>query len=201
MGERTPTADEIGVARGYLQLLTAETLRDYLRSTDELLAQVPTEFTQKLHQLEDAESFVYVCSSGELEPAQRMLDSSWELIHSIDRDGHTALHAAAAMNHVDVCRLLLERGAKVNTQDFEGYSPLHWAVESAAVGAVRVLVEAGADVFVRTTEGLTPQDFLEHLKPKHKPAIRELLTQAADRIMAARATAGGNTSAAAAASP
>ena len=79
MGDRTPTADEIAVARQYLQLLTAETLRDYLRSTDELLAQVPTEFTQKLRQVEDAESFIYICSSGEVEPAERMLDSSWEV--------------------------------------------------------------------------------------------------------------------------
>ncbi len=79
MGDRTPTADEIGVARQYLQLLTAETLRDYLRSTDELLAQVPTEFAQKLRQVEDAESFIYVCSSGEVDPAERMLDSSWEV--------------------------------------------------------------------------------------------------------------------------
>jgi hypothetical protein len=79
MGDRTPTGDEISVARQYLQLLTSETLRDYLRSTDELLAQVPTEFTQKLRQVEDAESFIFLCSSGELEPAERMLDSSWEV--------------------------------------------------------------------------------------------------------------------------
>ena len=149
MGDRTPTADEIAVARQYLQLLTSETLRDYLRSTDELLAQVPTEFTQKLRQVEDAESFIYVCSSGEVDPAERMLDSSWEvsnqrkqgfagpqcpigaftalsaqLIHAIDRDGHTALHAAAAMNHLGICQLLISRGAKVNSQV--------WALDSAA---------------------------------------------------------------------
>ena len=79
MGDRTPSADEISIARSYLSLLSGETLRDYLRSTDELLAQVPTEFTQKLHQLEDSESFIFVCASGELEPATRMLDSSWEV--------------------------------------------------------------------------------------------------------------------------
>jgi ankyrin repeat protein len=80
-------------------------------------------------------------------------------------------------------------------QDFEGYSPLHWAVESSAISVVQLLLGAGADVFVRTTEGLTPQDFVETLKPKNKPAIRELLSKAADQIMAQRATAGGSTSA------
>ncbi len=79
-------------------------------------------------------------------------------------------------------------------QDFEGYSPLHWAVESAATPVVQALIDAGADVFVRTTEGLTPQDFVENLKPKNKPAIRELLSKAADQIMAQRATAGGASS-------
>ena len=80
------------------------------------------------------------------------------------------------------------------SQDFEGYSPLHWAVESAATPVVQALIEAGADVFVRTTEGLTPQDFVENLKPKNKPAIKELLVKAADHIMAQRATAGGSSS-------
>ena len=79
MADRTPSADEIGVAREYLTLLTSETLRDYLRSTDELLAQVPTEFTQKLRTLEDAEAFIFACASGELEPVTRMLDTSWDV--------------------------------------------------------------------------------------------------------------------------
>lgn len=79
MGDRTPTGEEIAVARDYLQLLTSETLRDYLRSTDELLAQVPTEFTQKLRSVEDAEAFIFACASGELEPVRRMLDTSWDV--------------------------------------------------------------------------------------------------------------------------
>lgn len=28
----------------------------------------------------------------------RMLDASWQLLHAIDRDGHTALHSAGAFS-------------------------------------------------------------------------------------------------------
>ena len=102
------------------------------------------------------------------------------------------------MNHHELCALLLERGAKVNTQDFEGYSPLHWAVESAAVATVDILAAAGADVFVRTNEGLTPLDFVENLKPKHKPTIRACLRKRESEMLAVRAAAGGSTATAAA---
>ncbi len=39
----------------------------------------------------------------------------------IQRDGHTALHSAAACNNAEVVSLLLTRGAKVNTQDVRAY--------------------------------------------------------------------------------
>ena len=105
------------------------------------------------------------------------------------------MHAAAAMNHADLCSFLLDRGAKVNTQDFEGYTPLHWAVESAALSVVQVLASAGADVFIRTNEGLSPVDFVENLKPKHKPAIRKCLADREADMLQARAAAGGSTAA------
>ena len=41
----------------------------------------------------------------------------WCVQHPDQRDGHTALHSASACNNDEVVSLLLERGAKVNTQD------------------------------------------------------------------------------------
>lgn len=56
----------------------------------------------------------------------RAIDSNWDFVHIIDRDGHTALHAAASQGHVNVATLLLSRGANPSVQDYEGYTPLHW---------------------------------------------------------------------------
>lgn len=56
-----------------------------------------------------------------------MLERDWDLVNVIDRDGHTALHSAAATGSLGVCRLLLTKGANPSTLDFEGFTPLHWA--------------------------------------------------------------------------
>lgn len=58
---------------------------------------------------------------------QRVLERDWDLVNVIDRDGHTALHAASAVGSAPVARLLLSKGANPSTLDFEGYTPLHWA--------------------------------------------------------------------------
>lgn len=46
------------------------------------------------------------------------------LLNFRDYDRRTALHVAASEGHVDVCKLLVERGAKVNRSDRWGGSPL-----------------------------------------------------------------------------
>ncbi|RYG51838.1 ankyrin repeat domain-containing protein [archaeon] len=67
---------------------------------------------------------VWACALGL--QVTRAIDSNWDFVHIIDRDGHTALHAAASQGHVNVATLLLSRGANPSVQDYEGYTPLHW---------------------------------------------------------------------------
>ncbi len=56
--------------------------------------------------------------------------------------GETALHRAAAGDHLQVMRLLLDAGADPNACDVDGWTPLHnaWSVEGA-----QLLLNAGAD--------------------------------------------------------
>jgi ankyrin repeat protein len=49
--------------------------------------------------------------------------------NAVDARATTPLHWAVVCNRPDVCRLLLERGARVALRDAQGMTPLHYATE------------------------------------------------------------------------
>jgi ankyrin repeat protein len=103
-------------------------------------------------------------------------------VHVHDRDGHTALHAASAMDHSDVVRLLLERGSGATIQDFEGNTPLHLAVDAGAIASVRILLESGnADPTIRNNAEQTPLDLVEMLPARNRDTMRSILLSAKAR--------------------
>jgi ankyrin repeat protein len=57
---------------------------------------------------------------------------------------HTPLHLAAKVDDVEVLRLLLSRGAKVNVETVWGESPLYLSVLNGNTQAVRLLLSRGA---------------------------------------------------------
>ena len=96
--DRTPTDDEIAVAREYLALLETATREDHVKSTDvcdtctvmpthfiphthtqakhplrlqEIISQVPTEFIARTRALEEAEAFVTAAASGDVAAVDR----------------------------------------------------------------------------------------------------------------------------------
>ena len=50
-----------------------------------------------------------------------------QLLHGADYDGRTALHLACAEGHVEVVRLLVERGVPLQPKDRWGNTPAHEA--------------------------------------------------------------------------
>ena len=61
-------------------------------------------------------------------------------------DGQTPLHVAAELDHPDVIRVLVKRGARIDAKNRDLHTPLHRAVYCGSPLAVRVLLELGADV-------------------------------------------------------
>uniref|UniRef100_A0A8C5RCB1 Ankyrin repeat domain-containing protein 24 n=1 Tax=Laticauda laticaudata TaxID=8630 RepID=A0A8C5RCB1_LATLA len=63
-----------------------------------------------------------------------------------DQDGVSPLMLAAKMNHSELCRYLLHRGAAVNTRDQKGRTALMVACENGSVETVEALIHGGARV-------------------------------------------------------
>ena len=67
------------------------------------------------------------------------------------------LMTAALSGKADAVRLLLTRGATVDTKEpYRGQTALMWAAAEGNTAAVEVLLEAGADLKLKSNGGLTP---------------------------------------------
>lgn len=68
----------------------------------------------------------------------------------------TPLHNAAFFGHIDIARLLIERGANVNAQDFSRDTPLLLAIgEGGHDDVARLLIEKGANLNSINVNGLS----------------------------------------------
>jgi 26S proteasome non-ATPase regulatory subunit 10 len=76
-------------------------------------------------------------------------------VHACNQMGRTALHQAALVGDVAICRALLARGAQVDTPDNNGCTALFIAVGRANIDVCRYLIEQGADVNAVTKYGVT----------------------------------------------
>jgi ankyrin repeat protein len=68
------------------------------------------------------------------------------------------VHAAAANQHLEVMRVLLESGADPNTQQEGGWTPLHEAANHSQDDLVTLLLAHGADPSIKADGGQTAYD-------------------------------------------
>lgn len=113
---------------------------------------------------------------------------SRESMEHVDDAGTTALHEAVRNNHVDMLKVMIEKGADVNvTQDEPadaGNTPLHAACAWGRAQAARLLMEAGADDGLQNVKGETPahlavmkKRFGSDLKAQDRLQVLEALNQ------------------------
>jgi ankyrin repeat protein len=84
--------------------------------------------------------------TGHTDAVRALLGRPVEIDARESRREQTALMLAIEQNHLDVARLLLEKGASVRARSKVGYTPLIFAAQRGDLRMVEMLVAAGADV-------------------------------------------------------
>ena len=79
-------------------------------------------------------------------------------INSVDDEGNTLLHLAAAKDDSDMVLFLLIKGADPLYKNNAGDTPLHSAINNTAFNAAKILVENGSDIFSQNADGVTALD-------------------------------------------
>ena len=70
--------------------------------------------------------------------------------------GRTPLHTAASANHMEMARLLIQHGARVNVKDDSDNAPLHLAIHGGHGKLAELLMESGAYIHSRNYNGNLP---------------------------------------------
>jgi ankyrin repeat protein len=96
-----------------------------------------------------------------------------EVVKAANSYGETGLYGAAVGGEVEVARLLLQHGARVDARDRSQKTPLHRAAYSGSVEVATLLIDAGADVEARDEDKVTPLRW----------AVRNKETDVAVRLM------------------
>jgi ankyrin repeat protein len=65
------------------------------------------------------------------------------------------LHAATIMGDLPLARLLIKRGASVDTPDSHGRTPLHYGAQLGHIDIIQLLLDNGADIAVQDSSGAT----------------------------------------------
>ncbi len=81
--------------------------------------------------------------------------------------------------HKDIVKMLLNKGANVNTQDGNGYTALIWAAAVGSKDIVEMLINAGVDVNAKDNNGKTALMYAADYGDKE---IIELLKSTEKRI-------------------
>ena len=99
----------------------------------------------------------YFCGMGMKASVARMLKMRNIDVESRDsKYGWTCLHAAAGSGQLDMCRMLLEKGAQMNAKESDGMTPLHYACHRDHIEIVRLWCDRGSNIEAINIKGGTP---------------------------------------------
>jgi hypothetical protein len=88
-------------------------------------------------------------------------------------DGRTCLISAAHRGHLDICRLLIDKGAQIEAKEGYGMTPLHFAACKPHIEIARLLCDRGADFEASTNSEMRPLHFAA--KYGHISIVNELI--------------------------
>lgn len=78
------------------------------------------------------------------------------ILKATDKDGATSLHCSAMNGHIEVVKLLVDKGCDVKAADNKGATPLHMAAGNGHIEVTRYLISRGASSRAPDKDGRTP---------------------------------------------
>lgn len=94
------------------------------------------------------------CQYGFYNRVSQIIESDPNAVNLQDSDGITPLHWAALNDHIEVCQLLVNKGAPINAVGGSlKATPLHWAIREGKLRAVIRLLSLNADRTILEGEG------------------------------------------------
>ena len=86
------------------------------------------------------------------------------------------MHSAAASRSLEIVKMLVDRGAEVNTRQHGGWTPLHAAAFSGDLAMAEYLLEHGAEITLSSDDGKTALDIA--VEKGHGPVAERLRKRA-----------------------
>ncbi|KAG8528409.1 uncharacterized protein KY384_007327 [Bacidia gigantensis] len=123
-------------------------------------------------------SLFRAAADGNLHVLEAILEERSELLHKIDGQGRTLLHASVSSGELEVAEYLVSREIKKEARDHDGRTALHEAARVGTKAFVEYLLSLDLDVKLEDKWSRTPAviawqngqtDLLPLLAPSHKP--------------------------------
>jgi ankyrin repeat protein len=86
---------------------------------------------------------------GDTKSLCRLLLEKGAKVDLKNKEGYTALAAAANDGHTDICKLLIENGANIEGYNKDGITPLMLAAQDGHTDTCALLIENGANIEVK----------------------------------------------------
>jgi len=120
------------------------------------------------------------CDKGHIEKVKELLaDATKEYINEPDNAETSPVQMAALKGHVDIVKLLIDAGAKIDGANRYGDTPLIDAVENSHVDVVNLLLKHGVDPWRANNRGDRPADLVKG-EDEEEDQIRQLLKDACE---------------------
>ena len=111
----------------YIQRGSVEADRWYRRNPG---AKRPPRVQDKKHYTAESSPAHRAAQEGDVDELERVIDALEHLLNHKDANGWTPLHEGARGGHVEVVKLLIDKGANINerTRNGKGETPLYWSI-------------------------------------------------------------------------